>query len=700
VPEVRALSVFTLFAAILLLPAGCAMGPRAATSPGYALGPPEVESVARLLRMQHLLEFDPDLLHALAADPSPGVRVRVALAAADVGSDGSRELVRSLLLDRDTAVAGAAAFAAGVLRDSAAVPILADLLFGSAQARRPTVAAEAATSLGRIATDDAREALRSILERHHVDPATPQALAVARDAVLAASATGGLPPELFARWAQSSDAGLRWRAARALAETADPLAVAYLTPLVHDPSVLVRGFAVRGLARLPDPGEAGARPPAALLRALEDSARFVRVEATRSLASYRTPDAEAALLRVAEEGRGYEQVLAVEAISGFVEPATAGTAAALLRLARDRGVHEHVRALAVSAMVDRGAWPTPADLRALAADASWRVRATTARMAALLEPAATSVLADLARDPDARVTVAALDAVGFAPAGVVRALRPLLLEKLLVNDPRVRAASLGGLARLAEPANLPTLLDAFDRARRDDTPVAAIAALDAIADLGAQGRQVPERALFTRFPPPEAPAVRRRAVERFGDSATAAWGDEYPPSTVTPMFDYREMVTRWIAPEPPRRERPRLLVETPNGEIEIHLSADLAPLATEELLRLVAFGAFDGAEWAGALPGGALLASVATRDPSRPAGYITRVEPSRQRVGIGSVGLLPATGAGDPSLLLALTPLPEMPPGAVLFGRVVRGWEVLQEILPGDRIVNVREMTPERTDVE
>jgi HEAT repeat protein/cyclophilin family peptidyl-prolyl cis-trans isomerase len=699
VPEVRDLPLLPLLVAALLLSGGCALGPRAGQSAGYALDPPAVEAVAGLLRMQHLGELDPDLLHALADHPSPGVRVRVALAAADLGGDGTRARVRALLLDRDTAVAGAAAFAAGVLRDSAAVPLLADLLVASAQTRRPTVAAEAATALGRIATGDARETLRSILERMHVDPSTPAALAIARDAVLAASAAGGLPPELFARWVHSADAGLRWRAVHALSRLEDPRSIADLAPLVNDPSVLVRGFAVQGLARLPESGEGGAMVPPELLRALEDSARFVRVEATRALGTYGTPAAEAALLRVAEEGRGYEQVLAVEAISRFPGPPTGGTAAALLRLARNPGSHEHVRALAVSAMVERRAWPDALDLRSLAADPAWRVRAAAATMAARVEPPEISVLAGLARDPESRVAVLALEAIAAAPLELARALRPVLLERLLANDPRVRAASLRVLSRTAEPSTLPTLLDAFDRARRDDIPVAALAALDAIAELGARGRQVPERALFTRFPPPEAPAVRRRAIERFGESARAAWGDEFPPSTVTPMFDYREMVHRWIAPEPVERERPRLLVETPDGEIELHLYADLAPLAAEELRRLVASGAFDGAEWAAATPGGALLASVATRDPSRHAGYITSVEPSRQRVGIGSVGLLPASG-DDPSLLIALAPLPDLPPGAILFGRVVRGWGVLQEILPGDRIVTVREMTPERTDVD
>jgi len=123
---------------------------------------------ARLMAMTDSRTFDRPLLDSALVSSWAPVRAAAALAVGQVGSAHGMPgapLLRSLLTDRDTKVASNAAYALGLLRDSAAIPSLASALKGD-----PRVAREAAWALGEIGAP-ARAAITTGLATQGTDEA-------------------------------------------------------------------------------------------------------------------------------------------------------------------------------------------------------------------------------------------------------------------------------------------------------------------------------------------------------------------------------------------------------------------------------------------------------------------------------------------------------------------------------------------------
>ena len=90
-------------------------------------------------------QLDTALLRAAIRSPAGDVRAAAALAVGQVQGRALAPALRSLLTDGDTAVAAAAAFALGLLRDTAGIDALA-----AALAPAPAVGVDAAWALGQV----------------------------------------------------------------------------------------------------------------------------------------------------------------------------------------------------------------------------------------------------------------------------------------------------------------------------------------------------------------------------------------------------------------------------------------------------------------------------------------------------------------------------------------------------------------------
>src|SRR5690606_13270410 len=148
----------------------------------------------------------------------------------------------------------------------------------------------------------------------------------------------------------------------------------------------------------------------------------------------------------------------------------------------------------------------------------------------------------------------------------------------------------------------PALLDAYDRSQRDEHNEAALAAVEAIASLRADGTLNPDRAFFARFARPSDPLVRLRAFSLVGEAARTAWGDPLPSQTSTTPDRYLDLAHSYLAPPPGERDPHRFQIQTDAGSVEVELFADAAPLTVANFVQLARSGYFDGQAWPRVVP--------------------------------------------------------------------------------------------------
>ncbi|MFL5493499.1 MAG: peptidylprolyl isomerase, partial [Gemmatimonadales bacterium] len=364
-------------------------------------------------------------------------------------------------------------------------------------------------------------------------------------------------------------------------------------------------------------------------------------------------------------------------------------------------------ALASLAEVDEGAAAEVAD--AFMREPGWRSRSAAARIyaraAGKADFAASSPhsrLDAVIRDPDGRVSTAALEAAVRQGSGIVATaaleaavgaagdsaarIRPLLLEGLGNADFYARVNAIGGLGQSADPADAPALLDAYARAQRDSMDDAAIAAADA---LGAVAKKDPgvARAFFGRFARSGDYLVREHVAAAFGDSAAArAWGAPLPVMTGRTMEWYRGLVRRGQA-----TPRPRVRIVTERGTIDLELFADDAPLTVENFLALARRGYFNGQEWPRVVPNFVIQGGDPRGDTNGGPGYAIRDEINRHPYETGTLGMaLSGPDTGGSQWFVTHSPQPHLDGTYTVFGRVVNGTATVARVTQGDVIRTIR----------
>jgi cyclophilin family peptidyl-prolyl cis-trans isomerase len=325
----------------------------------------------------------------------------------------------------------------------------------------------------------------------------------------------------------------------------------------------------------------------------------------------------------------------------------------------------------------------------------WRPRSAAARIYAraagkpgFAPSALRTGLESAIRDADGRVSTAALEAAVAAAGDSVARIRPLLEAGLENPDFYARVNAIGGLGQIADPASAPLLFDSYARAQRDSMDDAAIAAVDA---LGAVAKKDPSvgRAFFARFPRSGDYLVRQHAAAAFGDSvALRAWGAPLPIMARRELDEYRRLVRAGQA-----TPRPRARIVTDRGTIELELFADDAPLTVENFLSLARRGYFNGQEWPRVVPNFVIQGGDPRGDTNGGPGYSIRDEIDRHPYLGGSLGMaLSGPDTGGSQWFVTHSPQPHLDGTYTVFGRVVRGMGVVDQVLPGDRIIRVEEV--------
>ena len=681
----RTMRVLALRAGALALLAGaggtgCAAGiATTAGSPAAAANAEALRDEARLLAMFDQRTADTALVDRLLASPVASRRARAALV---VGQNAVRTrypALRRLLVDADTAVAASAAFALGLGKDSSAVVALGRAFAGAPDA----VAREAAWSLGEIG-EPARAIITIALGEGIGQPrvastAAQRSAEVRAELVLAATKMCTVPVAAITPWAADTANVVVRAVAYAMGRQRLASGLRTLLSLAAHGDEFVRQQVARSLVRESTGDSLAARARETLRTLLADPSPRVRANAARSVGTF-GPSARADFERAMRDPDANVRVAVTE---------NAGAV-----LARDAAEWQKAWAADTTYMVRRtllaaarreGSNALVAGEEEWARSPDWRFRvaALEARAAASGNDRLALARAALT-DPDDRVRSGALSLL--PPVSSDTSTRTIARRMLADPHFSVRATAAGMLARGASAAELPLVVDAYDRALRDIADDARDAALRYMATAWTRDSAAISDAMQRRLaalPVPDDAGVRRIVL---GVTPMASWRAA-PMPAVRPLADYERIVRRWLVPGAPM---PSAVIRTERGDITLELLAADAPLVVEAFIGLAEKGYYRDSRFHRVVPNFVAQDGDPRGNGTGGPGFTLRDAYSRQRHERGCLGLATAgPDTGSAQYYLCHSAQPHLDGHYTVFGRVLRGFEALDAIVQGDRVISV-----------
>jgi cyclophilin family peptidyl-prolyl cis-trans isomerase len=319
-------------------------------------------------------------------------------------------------------------------------------------------------------------------------------------------------------------------------------------------------------------------------------------------------------------------------------------------------------------------------LSGLDPDKHWTVRAALASILAEL-PSETGLprLRSMLADPDDRVVPAVLTA--FARFQTPESTK-VLIDHLKKDDPVIRAAAARGLGAMKAAAVPAALTEAYKLGQRDLTYVARAAALDAIVEHGAAAAMPLLTAAFAD----KDWAVRLRAATLMKKLDPASDPDaRIRPAPVVHNADFYE------TPEmvnPPVSTQ--VYIETDRGLIQIELAVLDAPLTVDNFITLARKKYFDGIAFHRVVPDFVIQGGDPRGDGEGGPGYTIRDELNQRPYLRGTVGMaLDWADTGGSQFFITHSPQPHLDGRYTVFGRVISGMEIVDQIEPMDVIRRV-----------
>jgi cyclophilin family peptidyl-prolyl cis-trans isomerase len=639
---------------------------------------PDLQVRALLLYLVDRQMYEPVVVQQ-ALSGGPELREALAEALGRIPDHQGRQTLTGLLLDDVPAVRRAAAFALGELDDTEAVPTL---LQAVTDTDRET-GALAVEALGKLKAPvlDVAQALLPLDETERWTRLFPYLFLFKEDATVLLAEKGLALP----------DPEIHVRAAYALARDPRPEGLSLLRSLLSDPDARVRAWSARGIGIVGEGADVAAlRPllddaaPGPIIQGLRAAARLIDAKKTAAPDEWRPR-----LLELVNDPRSGVRLTVLEAAAAwpFADPADPLTRAVAERAVQGTGRERGLAVLALAA----GKHPDALKL-ATAAQGSDEidVRAHAARAAARIGfPEAADRVARLVADPSPAVRSAAAEAaLAVAEAGQDKgagAAGDLLSDR----DPGVRATVFGWLSDHPVVAldRLEAGLMASIRGRVEEETLSALQALAARAKAEPRERGAIV-ALLEQAAAGKAGGgwvLRREAGTALGDleRPVPALG---PVETGRSADLYAEIVQRTWEPK---------IVElrTSKGAIRIRLASREAPLTCLNFLQLAEQGYFNGLIFHRVVPDFVVQGGDPRGDGFGGPGYDIRDEINRLRYKRGTVGMaLAGPDTGGSQFFIALSEQPHLDGGYTVFGQVVAGDEILDRIVPGDRIEGISEV--------
>lgn len=675
------IAIATLSAMALML-SGC-MPNAGGTGSGTGISVSDAASATRgaqLLAMTDQRRADTLIVDAALKDRSPTVRARAALAIGQVKMRARFSVLRELLVDADTAVAANAAYAMGIGRDTAGVNALARALAGAPD----VVSREAAWSLGEIG-ESARTVITVALGDGVSQPlvrstASQRGASTRAALVLATVKLRPVPVNVVLPWLADTSVEVARAAAYVVGRQRLPGGVRALLTARGRPDDETRQHVARGLAKSATGDSLATQARDALTVLLVDASPRVRANAARSMASF-GPSTLRDMERALGDVDANVRVAAAEVIGTVF-----GRDTLAWKRAWARDSVYRVRQLLLVGARTAGLSVLANGENDWAARADWRYRIAVMEARAAAEKADRLAMArEYVKDADVRVRTAALGLVPQTAAdGDARSLATSMLTDA---DVQVRAAALTLIARRARAEDVDVGITHYERAAKETDADARIAALRVLA------------AAWTRDSARIDPGARQRlatlawsastAERRLVASVTpmATWARAELPPVTRPVSDYERLVRRW---DVPGAKQPIATIRTERGDVTIELFGADAPLIVESFIRLATNGYYRNTYFHRVVPNFVVQDGDARGDGSGGAGFTLRESWTRRRHERGAVGLAtsgPDTGGAQ--YYLTHSSQPHLDGGYTVFGRVIEGFDVMDRIVQGDRMVRV-----------
>ena len=624
----------------------------------------------------------PDLT-VLVKDSEPRIRRRAALAIGRVGLPDGIAALSATLGDTDPDVRAMAAFGLGLIGDASAegalTPVLADtapLVRGrAAEALGMVGAIGAAPAIGKLAGEYARSApVAGMKPDDEPSPAAPEAQAFEL-ALFALVRLKAYEPLASAVLEADRPVSTWWPVAYALQRIEDPRAAPALLQLLTVTGRYTPAFAARGLGVLKQ--TSAAERLTGLLDAKAKAPLEVVVSAIRALGQINAP-ATANVLAALASQPGTHPNVRLEAVTALGAMRAGDGLAVAQDLLTDDWPAMRAAALRAAAAIDPESFTFV--LSGMEPDRDWRVRAAMAEVLGSLKP---EVALDRARsmlqDPDKRV-------IGSVLGALVKLHAPeasdVLAERLKDPDFVVRSAAAEGLGTLKAPNGPAALREAYTAAEADSVYVARGAILQALAAFGpAEATATIKTALTDKDW-----AIRVKAAELLGkiEPATDARA-AIRPAHGSPIVPYDD--AQLTGPD----LSPHAFVETARGTIEFELAVLDAPQTARNFIALAKKGFFNGLEIHRVVPNFVVQDGDPRGDGEGGPGYTIRDELNERPYLRGTVGMaLDWHDTGGSQFFITHSPQPHLDGRYTVFGHVVHGMEVVDQIQQGDVIQRVR----------
>lgn len=667
--------------AALLSVGACASAGAGARSPGAAaVSDDAIRLDAAMLAMFDTRSRDTLVIDRALASADAARRARGALLVGQNAVRARYAALQRLLVSADTAVAANAAFALGLAKDSGAVLALGRAVAGAPDA----VAREAAWSLGEIG-DVARTVLTVALGEGATarvsSTAALRSPAVRAELLLAAAKMRVVPLSSVLPWTDDSADVVARAAAYAVARRQLAGGVRALLPLAKHRDEIVRQHVARAMGRALAGDSLAARARETLAVLLADASPRVRANAARSVGSYGAA-ARAEFDRAMADPDVNVRVAASENV-GAVLPQDA----AAWRAAWDRDTTYVIRRTLLAAARRAGTDALSAGEERWAASTDWRLRAAALDARAAATGADRAALARAAlTDADARVRSNALGIAGGA--GTDTSMRDAARAALRDADPGVRSSAIAAMARFANANDITSVLDLMAGATSPtlasdaDLREAGLRYVAAAWDRDSARMSPAVRLRITELPLP-AEAVTRAIVARV--TPLAKWRAADVASR--PMADYERIARRWVVPG---ARMPVAVLKTERGDVTLELLAADAPLVVDAFVSLATRGFYRNTRFHRVVPNFVAQDGDPRGDGSGGPGFGVRDAYTRVRHDRGCLGLAtsgPDTGGSQ--YYMCHSPQPHLDGHYTVFGRVRGGFEVMDAIVQGDRVLNV-----------
>ena len=679
--------------------------------------------LTQIIRAEDTRRWDGDLENLIAHD-DPKIRKRAVLAAGRIGSEGAVPmLAERVLTDRDVDVRQMAAFALGEIESAGGAYALTEVLKVRDNETAPAlVRGRAVEALGKIVAavttpgaatkpdaewlDVVQAAIVNTLRFEVGRRAQSDRLTIlaALTAVLRAKPDG--VGKLVAQCLDYSDPRIVADALNTLARLRLKEGNDKARELLKHNDPIVRANAARVLGATEDKQAFDAL----LDRALHDADSRVGISAIRSLASLK--DARAVqplvergeyLLKLTKVSRQFaieprNELLEIATTLGRLLPNTDNQSAIdFVKRMHQLTNGEAVEVEVALARIAPGTFQQTAfKSEAQTPRVSWRRVSRRAQgLAAInevivgaasgsagdraLKDAQTELLDMLRRSQTPTLAVPdILQAYAvYKPADLNEISSRLLADR----DVIVRATAAEILSGQASgEANIRALIDALPRAMRDADNDAALAILGTLAK---QKNKEANDAIKTVLDSKDH-LLRRRAASLLKANAVGDFSDRIGTvQTRNTEADYRRAIARI-------GKKPTATVVTSKGSFTIEFLAEDAPLTVDNFLQLAKRGYFNGQTVPRVVANFVVQAGDPRGDQNGGPGYSIRCEINEVPYERASVGMaLSGKDTGGSQWFVTHSPQPHLDGGYTVFGRVIRGMEVVDRIARGDRIVRV-----------